>query len=307
MAAPTESTVLTCSVKGQAELKKVFEHFGPHFEENFGVVKGGRRRHSRRRSHRRGGGVFGDIAGALCGLAAAPFKRFAEDFSTFISSIHPTLQDVLDNPGKRADFIKAVNRILVAAAGTLAVRDLATPDSKITAVTLALLEGIQSFIPKTLTLSEISTLTTNLAKISEGTVMTGGAFFLGAASVWGMHMVYTRVLKPGAEATAAVASEAVTPEGFGRLVDSLFSRPDVSRTINRAIQVVLKTSPDRLRIEDMPVLAPPVVTGRLWPERRERSTSLHEAPPLSPGGTGGRRTRKHRRHHARKHTFRRKH
>jgi len=306
MAASTEG--LTCSEKGKAELEAVLAHFGPKFKE-VGVA-GGRRRHSRRRSHRRGGGVFGDIVGALCGLAAAPFKQAAENVSGAIDKIKTKLNDTLTDDDKRMNFITAVNRILVAGVGTMALRDLATDNSKITAVTLALLEGIQSFIPEAFSTSEMITLGTNLTSIGLGAAKLGGAFFLGAASVWGMHMVYTKALVPAAKGVAAVASEAVTPEGFGRLVDGLVYDPRVSRVINRSIKVALETQ-GPLTIEDMPVLEPPVIHTTTHTRLPASSYTLSSAPtlPVKPPDSrpGGRRTRKHRRHHARKHTFRRKH
>jgi hypothetical protein len=222
-----------------------------------------------------------------------------------VSGIKPKLDAVLADEDKKAKFISVVNKILATGVGGLVLRDLTTPDSKVTYVTLALLDGIRSVLPDAFTPLEVATLGTNLASIGVTAGITGGALLMAAGTAWGLHMLYTRALVPAAKGVAVVASEAVTPEGFGRLVDGLVSRPEVSR----AIKDVLET-PGRLALEDMPVREDlgPVFTGTSFvpgPGRRLRSNSnpLRYGTPL-PGGS---RTRKHRRHHARKHTFRRKH
>jgi hypothetical protein len=227
--------------------------------------------------------------------------------STVISGIKPKLDRVLADEDKKAKFISVVNKILATGVGGLVLRDLTTPDSKVTYVTLALLDGIRSVLPDVFTPSEVATLGTNLASIGVTAGITGGALLMVAGTAWGLHMLYTRALVPAAKGVAAVASEAVTPEGFGRLVDGLVSRPEVSK----AIKDVLET-PGRLALEDMPVREDlgPVFRGTSFapgaaPRTRPRANSnpLRYGPPIP----GGRRTRKHRRHHAQKHTFRRKH
>lgn len=293
----------TCNPKVVESLDEVLTKFEPEFKD---VKMGGRRRHSRRRSHRRGGGVIGDITSALCKLAYAPIDAAVTSLSTVVSGIKPKLDAVLADEDKKAKFISVVNKILATGVGGLVLRDLTTPDSKVTYVTLALLDGIRSVLPDAFTPSEVATLGTNLASIGVTAGITGGALLMAAGTAWGLHMLYTRALVPAAKGVAVVASEAVTPEGFGRLVDGLVSRPEVSR----AIKDVLET-PGRLALEDMPVrrgrtmvpVGDPLFTGVSrnpggYPYRRSPSAS--RGLRTAPVSRGGRRTRK-------KHTFRRKH